>query len=50
MNMDSNEMLKILKKYVKIIGVEENEQLIFKEVSTKKNKKDFEKIKEWLND
>ena len=39
----------LLKRYVKLIGSEENEQLVFKGVSTKRNKEDFKQIKEIIN-
>lgn len=38
----------VMKKHVKLIGEGENEQLVFKGVSTKRNKKDFELIKRLL--
>ena len=38
----------LLKRYVKLIGSEDNEQLVFKGVSTKHNKEDFERIKSIL--
>ena len=40
----------LLKKYIKILGEDENEQLVFKGVSPKRNKEDFKKLKEILYD
>lgn len=37
--------LDVIKKYIKIIGHGDNEQLVFKGISSKRNKKDFERIK-----
>lgn len=44
----NNELLDIFKKYVYICGQEENAHLAFKNISTKKHKEDFEKIKKFL--
>ena len=47
---DSNKNnLKLFKKYVKVLNdVDDHEMLVFKNISSEKNKKDFEKIKELL--
>ena len=38
----------LLKKYLKLVGEGDNQCLVIKGVSSKKNKEDFEKIKEML--
>lgn len=41
---------KLLKKYIRVVGSGGKEQFIFKNISSKRNKKDFERIKEALDD
>lgn len=38
----------LLKKYLKLVGEEDNQCLVVKGISSKKNKEDFDKIKEIL--
>lgn len=42
------QQIELISKYVKVLGVGDNEQLVFKGISTKRNKEDFQKIKEIL--
>ena len=56
-NVNTNNYIKslqnenqILKKYLKLVGEGDNQCLVVKGISTKKNKEDFEKIKELLNE
>lgn len=42
------EDIEVIKKYVKIIGHGDNEQLVFKGISSKRNKEDFARIKRIL--
>lgn len=45
---EEENLICLLQKYVKVIGQGENEQLVFKGISTKRNKEDFRIIKEKL--
>ena len=38
----------LLKKYLKLVGEDDNQCLVMKGISSKKNKEDFDKIKEML--
>ena len=40
--------LELISKYVKVLGVGDNQQLVFKGISSKRHKEDFEKVKEIL--
>lgn len=42
------QQIELISEYVKVLGVGDNEQLVFKGISTKRNKEDFQKIKEIL--
>ena len=48
--MDKEEILNIIKKYVYICGQEENEHLAFKNISVRKHKEEFEKIRTFLEE
>lgn len=50
MTVNDQEILSLIKKYVYICGQAENEHLSFRHVSTKRNKKDYKKIKAFVEE
>ena len=46
----NEEIIDILKKYIKVLGEGDNRCLVFKGVSPFKNKKDFESIIEFIKE
>lgn len=46
--MEQQDILNLIKKYVYVCGQEENKHLAFRHVSMKRNKKDFEKLVDFV--